>query len=319
MEGAALANCPFCSGDVSETLILHGGTCPHCFGDVPGEETPTDPGEEIKTQLAEESLRHARRRTLMPVFLATPVVLGFLMFAGYQALNVPEYEVIELPDDVLADFTIEIVAYDPENDPELAEEKADAVAGRPAGKPSRSALEKALAEKKPGLVASGGSASDQLGGSDVAYQPGSKRPSARSAGVRDIGSMPSGPGGVSTSKPAASGVGVDISFNAERIGGTLETEEDIRAAVLAMWGTRIPTLRRCYEARLKLNEDLGGQWKVAMTIRRDGTLEDVRATGVDMADAELEACMVARVSGWKLSGQLPKPRSITLPVGFKKN
>ena len=43
-----LAACPFCGRDVDADLVTYGGKCPHCFGEIPGEEAPTDPGEEKK-------------------------------------------------------------------------------------------------------------------------------------------------------------------------------------------------------------------------------------------------------------------------------
>ena len=44
--------CPFCSRPVNVEMTLYGGRCPHCFGEIPGEESPTDPGEEKKQAAA---------------------------------------------------------------------------------------------------------------------------------------------------------------------------------------------------------------------------------------------------------------------------
>ena len=37
-------SCPFCQSSISEELALHGGYCPSCLIEVPGEESATDPG-----------------------------------------------------------------------------------------------------------------------------------------------------------------------------------------------------------------------------------------------------------------------------------
>ena len=34
-------------------LLVFGGACPHCLIDIPGEEAPTDPGEELKKKQEE--------------------------------------------------------------------------------------------------------------------------------------------------------------------------------------------------------------------------------------------------------------------------
>jgi hypothetical protein len=36
--------CPFCKTPIAEDLVRFGGSCPHCFIEIPGEEAPTNPG-----------------------------------------------------------------------------------------------------------------------------------------------------------------------------------------------------------------------------------------------------------------------------------
>ena len=40
--------CPFCGSEVGEDLLINGGHCPQCLIEIPGEDTPTDPGEAAK-------------------------------------------------------------------------------------------------------------------------------------------------------------------------------------------------------------------------------------------------------------------------------
>jgi hypothetical protein len=76
-----LANCPFCSGGVDEDLIIYGGPCPNCFAEIPGEEAPTDPGEEKKRVIVAKEQRRAMIRAVIPFALATPVVFLLAILA----------------------------------------------------------------------------------------------------------------------------------------------------------------------------------------------------------------------------------------------
>ena len=57
-----MADCPFCGGEISEAMALDGGTCPHCFGEIPGEDAPTNPGDDLLQAIAakDESERNER-------------------------------------------------------------------------------------------------------------------------------------------------------------------------------------------------------------------------------------------------------------------
>ena len=48
-----MGECPFCGAGVDEDLIALGGICPRCFGEIPGEQTATDPGDDLDDVPAE--------------------------------------------------------------------------------------------------------------------------------------------------------------------------------------------------------------------------------------------------------------------------
>ena len=80
-------NCPFCESEVSEQLALYGGRCPTCFGDIPGEEAATDPGEAVKQQEAADDARRAKMKVYAPVLFALPVLVTIVGFTGWTLLS----------------------------------------------------------------------------------------------------------------------------------------------------------------------------------------------------------------------------------------
>ncbi|MBT3219520.1 MAG: hypothetical protein HN348_10545, partial [Proteobacteria bacterium] len=75
-----MAKCPFCEGEIEETLAQYGGPCPKCFADIPGEEAPTDPGEEKKAIIRRKEKQRAVLSAVIPLMLAVPLVsVGLLL------------------------------------------------------------------------------------------------------------------------------------------------------------------------------------------------------------------------------------------------
>ncbi|TNE84387.1 MAG: hypothetical protein EP330_29675 [Deltaproteobacteria bacterium] len=101
--------CPFCNTAVNADLIRFGGTCPSCFGEIPGEEAATDPGEAVKAAQAKEDEQRAQRRMLVPMLGLVAVgfaLSGVACFLGYQAMNTQTelaVEIADINDEVVAD------------------------------------------------------------------------------------------------------------------------------------------------------------------------------------------------------------------------
>ncbi len=117
-----MASCPFCHGAISEQIALHGGHCPHCFGDVPGEEAATDPGEHLAAkQKAEDQVRvqKAARRPLLVFGPLGGVLLAAVGFAVYQQVTAPKLERLDFGAD---EFTInmELAKYEAPPEPTTA-------------------------------------------------------------------------------------------------------------------------------------------------------------------------------------------------------
>jgi hypothetical protein len=76
-----VGECPFCGGDVSEDTLIYGGTCPTCFGEIPGEEAATDPGEVVKAAQDRSDNRRRVVKTIIPFLLLVPVIGGLAVMA----------------------------------------------------------------------------------------------------------------------------------------------------------------------------------------------------------------------------------------------
>lgn len=84
--------CPFCNTNVNEDLLRFGGTCPSCFGEIPGEEAATDPGEAANAALVQADEERVRRRMLIPAIVALIVLLSLsttVCFVGYKTMYTP--------------------------------------------------------------------------------------------------------------------------------------------------------------------------------------------------------------------------------------
>lgn len=113
-----MGKCPFCGGEVSEDTLLYGGSCPKCFGEIPGEEAATDPGEQVKAQQAKSDNRRVLLRTMIPFVLAIPAIgMLFLMAIGFVIWNRnPTVETMVFDD--VEEFDYAIVSAPDQPDPE---------------------------------------------------------------------------------------------------------------------------------------------------------------------------------------------------------
>lgn len=101
-----MEHCPFCNTTVDEDLIRFGGTCPSCYGEIPGEEAATDPGEVVKAALVQADEARVRRRMLVPALVTLVVLLFASSLVCFLALRTAT-TATELVDE-LADVTAEI-------------------------------------------------------------------------------------------------------------------------------------------------------------------------------------------------------------------
>jgi hypothetical protein len=281
-----VANCPFCGEEVSEDTVIYGGPCTSCFAEIPGEEAPTNPGEEVIAQQVEADRRQAGMRSLVPVALLVLLVLG-LGAGAVVVMLTPEPEIVVLDFDELDDFAEPtIVANDQliaktesgATDAEATASGAPKPGPRPAPKPSATPVPQGeAATPRPdldagpaGRVASTGPSVGPSTGPTIG-----RRPSAEGIGLSGVGEV-----------------------TAARRGDVLTDPDAIRKSVGQNMSAQIPRLKGCYDQRLKAEPNLSGRWRVKFTVTKAGRVKNAVAEGLQMKDAEFEACLARDVARW---------------------
>ncbi len=296
-------------------MIVFGGTCPTCFGEIPGEEAATDPGEEVKARQEEQDKKRLKRRMIFPILLASVVVLG--IFTTAVALLMwpePQMAMLDLDDDQYADLDLDFIVA--EEEPVAEEAKAGTGtapknSGGTSTKKKTSSLD-ALRNMKVGSVGdvSVGDAAAK-GGPDVGGTRGSR--SSQGAGEMQEVAVPK-----SISDPGSLGGGGDlfgggmggatISRN-QAMGITLTDDNQIIQMVQRVMRAELRKLKACYTQQLKADENLKGDWVLNFTVAASGATKDIDITAKQAANAGLEQCMNGKITRWKF-----QPIKADLPV-----
>ena len=321
-----MANCPFCSSEIDEDLLVFGGTCPNCFGEIPGEEAPTDPGEEVKAAQDRADTRRAQRRALIPVLLIVPFIFGLLVVGVFLALKPePELALIDF-DGEFYDPTMDVVLTamaEPEPEPKTEEDTTTeqptktAPTTRPIAKATRTAPTKkpampminitaptdpddalnALAKRDDGDgVVRRVSAVDKDERLEDMVVEGRAPSSSISIGSADVGVAPA----VGTSSRV------------------LKNEDEIRRAVARVLSKRLPRLTSCYQRQLNAKPDLAGRWTLTFSVQPDGSVLRPVATGQSMRDDALETCLTDQMKMWrfpKIAKAAPVKKTVTFRPG----
>jgi len=278
-----VGSCPFCHGEISAELERFGGTCPHCFAHIPGEDAATDPGEEVKAQLRTEDERRKRLRALTPVFVAVPLTLVVLVGVYLNIRPEPQAAPLEFAADDMA-FEIEIAAFDTDAaHREKVEQLAKAEAAKKAGDRQRARQQ----QTKVATVLPGG-------GSDGGAAEGSAE--AKPAPADDLGMF----------------------VGARRKGPVLADRGDIKAAFQDVFRRRAGRLEICLKKARAGDENVAGSWRFSVVVDKEGAFTDVEVTGSDMSDAGFENCLKGEVASWRLGGRLEKPWPVSFPISFNK-
>jgi outer membrane biosynthesis protein TonB len=76
------------------------------------------------------------------------------------------------------------------------------------------------------------------------------------------------------------------------------------------------SLRRCYERRLKQNNQLAGRLEIGLTIGTGGQVQGARIVADSVRDAEVASCVRQAVSGWRLPAPQGGCVNVTYPISF---
>lgn len=280
----AAPHCPYCKGPIPPDLAHHGGNCPHCLLEVPGEDAPTDPGAILRARQVEEARRRVeadarQRKVRIAAGIAVAAVLvavgGYWTWLQQQARHYELSEYYALP--------MEDVAAAP---PEVAAVEVPvpaAPAGSPTGPPRT---------PRTPRVAAGTTAPPE---------------DAVPEGLSALSGAPSSGGSVSLG-----GVAIDVA----NPGVVLSDDAQIADMARLVIRRSGPQLQSCYNQRLKQIPDLAGTWNVRFVIGRTGATSNIDVSGAGRDDRELEQCMSRAVAGWhfmKISHEFP----VTVPFRFK--
>jgi hypothetical protein len=281
--------CPFCKGVVPPDVALHGGNCPHCMLEIPGEEAPTDPGAQLRAKhdaerrVAEVRARKLRRvRNVLAVF-----VFALASTAAYTYNEKRKADLVyELEDyDFVSDAALRRAPVQPKDEPGAA-----AAASSQAGTAQRRLRPR----------------SSQAGAEDGAATAGTSVAADAGAGETLSGSKPSSASGDSTVKMvettrADGGIGTSaVALKVTRPNAsTCATDDEIKDMAREVINAYAPQLEACYNQALKVDESLSGRWKVMLTIAEDGTATKVKVAAVSTTNADLEACFVRNVEKWR--------------------
>lgn len=308
-----MGSCPFCGGDVSEDVLLNGGRCPHCLIEIPGEDTPTDPGEQAKAlQQAEEAASTGGGKGPL-VVVAALVLLGAGVGGWFATRSDPADEVYmdDSEDFVFAPAS----AHQDLPEEELSEDVAPAPA---AGAGTKRAPKRDLGGGGGGAVAkaSASTSTRPATGGSIAGSPESAPPAqggmvpSVSSGLVESGASPpvaADPLGAfaMASGPAAKGPQ----------GIVLEKPGEIYEMVRQVLQVKGNQMKQCYEQRLKVKSDLRGTWTASFDILESGRTAKVSIKGQGASDGELESCMKAKVEKWTFQ-RIASATHIDKPFGF---
>jgi hypothetical protein len=238
---------------------------------IPGEETPTDPGERARVlQELEEQAAKSRHRG---AFMAAAAAMGLLLGGGgaywYQNREVPapvvagniEDEIYIVPLSAHRDLVLKSDGGNTANAPQMTQRRTVRKQAAPS--------ERELASAE--TPATGGSVEEltlepiegSLGGFDATL--GALGPNVKRADIE----------GIVLSDPA-----------------------QINTMVKRVMSKGQGQLKHCYESRLKADADLKGAWNVQFQIDPTGHATAVTVVAVDTPDSELETCIERNIVGW---------------------
>jgi hypothetical protein len=239
---------------------------------IPGEETPTDPGERTKVlqELEEQAAKSKHRGAFMAAAAAMGLMLGGAGAYWYQNREEPAPVVAGNIED-----EIYIVPLSAHRDLVLKSDGATK-SGAPAAEQHRTAprkhtepSERDLALREP--PATGGSMEEPA-----------LEPIEGSLGSLDatLGAL-----GPNVKKSDIEGI-------------VLSDPAQINTMVKRVMSKGQPQLRHCYESRLKEDAHLKGAWNVQFQIEPTGHATTVTVVAVDSPDSELETCIERNIVGW---------------------
>lgn len=303
------STCPFCSAQIDEQLSLFGGNCPKCFGHIPGEDAATDPGEDVKAEMAKSDARRAQIRAFAPVAIAAPLIGILAIFAIYVLMKpAPTLEVLDFDEIEFAMPELDMLVVADEPETVASESKKTNTRKR-----SRSKKDIKINSLKMSSSGDEADALASLGGDEEALNTVRATRTGTDAELM--------PALLSSEKTGSMQTGSQFSSGSNMGAGPLQIRKrrlsearDIKMMVGGVLRKQLPRLRSCYESRLRADANLKGKWTLTFVVNKEGAVEEAVAKGLDMGDAELERCVTGKMGRWMFSpinNNLPVRKTIT--------
>ncbi len=282
-----MAECPFCKGSITEDLAMEGGRCPRCLIEIPGEEAPTNPGEDaVARQAAEEAAVKAGGRKWVILGLAAVLFLGI---SGGVAAVLMAPDETEPEGDGFEDFVM--VPLDKHQDLAVPEsEKPEEVAS--SGRTNSGSS----GRRTNGGSTSGSAGGDVISGSSAGAASGSAT-NDEPQGASILGQGIKSSGGGDIGLDLGQGLNIAVSSKGpEAI--VLEDTDSIRKMVQTVLKTGGNSLKACYESEMKNDDNLRGTWEISFSLNRSGRAQAVEVAPLANSNPTLESCMQRKVEAW---------------------
>ncbi len=278
-----MAQCPFCKSSIDDELARFGGHCPKCVIEIPGDETPTDPGIGKR---AEEQVETERQRRWGVFAAVGGLVLVVVVAAGsmlWWRIDQQRQAELAAQQDAAIDFEFTIASAAGHELPTLQPRQDE----NPGSGASSSRGHGGSVTTVPSSSSSGSTGSKRYDfiGSSEESQPELAKLQERTIDVApgaDLGSM--GPS-ISISRGGLAGL-------------ALSDPEEIRQSVGTALKVYSKQMNTCYERRLKATPDLAGTWDVSFTIGTSGRTAAIAVVPHTTRDASLESCMSNAIATW---------------------
>jgi hypothetical protein len=301
-----MAQCPFCTSQIDEELARFGGHCPKCVIEIPGDETPTDPGIGKRV---EEQVETERQRRWGVVAAVAALVLVVLVGAGsvlWWRIDQQRQADLVAQLEAEAEAGFYINPAEAHELPTLEHEQEQQVAQ------GGGAVHSPRGSSGGGTVTTipSGSGSSKSNSFDFIGTSGADQPELAKLHERTIDVSPGadlGAVGLTVPQVSISRTGLDSV--------ALSDPEEIRAAVglaLKAYSKQITT---CYNRRLKLTPDLAGTWEVSFTIRTTGRTSNIGVVPQSTVDSALETCMRESIAAWTFQPMV-QPQNFAKPYTF---
>ena len=286
-----------------------------CFGEIPGEEAPTDPGEEV---IAAQDKKDARARMfrLIPFAMGLAAVFFVLMGATvYVVAFAPSNNSLEM-----VDFDEVVFDWDGEGDIEFSQlEEDDPKKGDDdkGGKGTSTKPKIDISKAEIGKVGGLGDPDIDIAGREES--DGGTRGTKGGVGTQDVGIKDVGPMGRTTGGGLnLEGVGSPGIQRNSIPNFVLEDDNAIIQMAARVMKNEGRALKACYQQGLKQDETLRGRWVVNFTIKTDGHPKGISVESTGSSSEVMEQCMVKKIEKWqfqKIYKELPVRKSFRFQPG----